>query len=200
MDKLDFIRKHYVRISIFLVLTFGIILFLINYTGVVGNKKILEEIVRIDMISEERNVSVNELSKLNKMTKRDSIANSYVKEMAWLIDHGYGQHSTHSLGYLFNYIQTGRYSPCVPHELEHSILYAVNGDKFMSDKSLETAKKYYAQWYFNEKALYNDNQVKISQLDEASIEVRKIMRSIEAGQVGADIKIEAERIGDLGFC
>ena len=115
-------------------------------TGLIGNQHVLDEIVRLEVLNNKLKLTEKDYTQLMSMAKGDPIAEDLTNDSLWFIQHQIPQHASHSLGDLYRYIQTGNYSVCVPHEIEHIGGYLAFNETDKVQEGLSRVNSYYGEW------------------------------------------------------
>jgi len=104
--------------------------------SIVGSQLVSAEITRISELALDRNLTLEDLSKLRELTKNDKVAVGEFKEMDWLVAHNESDHAAHGMAFLNGYVQTGELTKCVAHEMQHIRLYLKYNDTGMVKDAL----------------------------------------------------------------
>ena len=124
-------------------------LFLISYkleNSVVGNQEILNEIDKLLLPVYNQNVTESSFLKLQKLTEGDAYASDEVSEIIVLANEKEYSHIGHSLGFLYEYVQTGKIPICPGHSLSHYYVFSKHGETDLAIGNLESAKENFGAW------------------------------------------------------
>ena len=144
-------KKYIPYVIVFLIFIILLVYFSLQKPKVIGNADLINEITHIEQLSvidEERNnnLTVRDLQNLEALTKGDEIAEDYVEELKWIVEHNESQHLLHETLYMREYIKTGVDVPCIPHELWHVFIFVKHGDIDYAKKQLKYIEKNYDAW------------------------------------------------------
>jgi len=140
-------RKNKLLVLFLLIVIFSIIfLFNFNKSQVVGNEKIISEINHLLIPLESKTLTENDFSKLKEMVKSDSIASDEVNELILLAKYKEYSHIGHGLGFLYDYIKTGKKPICPGHSLSHYYVFFSHGEIETANSNLEEAKTNFPIW------------------------------------------------------
>lgn len=120
-------------------------------SGVIGNKNIISEIAHIEQLSMmddngNSNLTVQDLQPLQELTQGDKTAQDYATELRWLVAHNESQHLLHTTSFMREYIDTGKDTPCLPHELWHISKYIRYGDLGYAKDEVKSLDEKYSAW------------------------------------------------------
>jgi len=118
----------------------------IRSTGIIGNQRILDEIVRLETLNNKLQLTEGDYSQLLSMVKGDPTAEDLTNDSLWFVQHNIPQHASHALGDLYRYINTGNYSVCIPHEIEHIGGYLKFNETDKVQEGLSRINDYYLEW------------------------------------------------------
>src|SRR5271157_282962 len=142
-------KKYFlIAIPIVLIIIAGLF-FLSNSpkqsSQVVGNQQVLNEIIRLEVLNEKSQLVESDYTNLFSMVQSDPNATDFAHDSLWFIQHNITSHASHELGYLYNYIKSGNYSICIPHEMEHIADYIQYNDTGQISDTLARIHTYYPQ-------------------------------------------------------
>ena len=188
-----------VVLLVFIVL---LALFANQKPSITGNAAIINEISRIERLSVQfedgkSNITSKDLQKLKDLVKGDKIAESYGKEIEWIIMHNESQHILHSTLFMREYIKTGKDIPCVPHELWHIALFAKYGDMGYAKKQAKNIEKGYAAW---ERSIEAQREIYPKSLDQFKQVVREAVLKLKKNDYSEKTLRQLELIGLQGIC
>ena len=120
-------------------------------SSVIGNKDIISEITRIEQLSMmdedgNSNLTVDDLRQLQELIQGDKIAQDYTTELRWLVAHNESQHLLDTTSFMREYIDTGKDTPCLPHELWHISKYIRYGDLDYAKDEVNSLDEKYIAW------------------------------------------------------
>ena len=120
-------------------------------SNVIGNKDIISEITRIEQLSMmdedgNSNLTVDDLRQLQELIQGDKIAQDYTTELRWLVAHNESQHLLDTTSFMREYIDTGKDTPCLPHELWHISKYIRYGDLDYAKDEVNSLDEKYIAW------------------------------------------------------
>jgi len=198
-------KKYLPYIFVFLVFIVLLVLAINKKSSVIGNVAIFEEITKTEQLSVQEenkpsNITSYDLSKLKDLVKGDDIAESYVRELEWLITHNESQHILHSTSFMRDYIKTGKDVSCVPHELWHVSLFAKHGDMDYAKKQAKSVEKSYDAW---EKSVDEKRKAYpqfYKTLDELKKRIQNMLIKLKQNDYSNDTLEELELIGTVGLC
>ncbi|MBS3174425.1 hypothetical protein J4440_00930 [Candidatus Woesearchaeota archaeon] len=105
-----------------------------------------KEADRVNSISLSRELEIEDLKELEKLTKDDEHAKLFLEEAFWLLKNNQSDHANHPISFLVNYIKTGKKEICIPHELIHMKYYIESDEKELINKHLTIIEQYKEQW------------------------------------------------------
>jgi len=139
--------KNWLLILSSLILIFLIVfLFNFNKISVIGNKKIITEINHLLIPTESKTITENDFSKLKGMVKSDSIASDEINELILLAKYKEYSHIGHGLGFLYDYIKTGKKPICPGHSLSHYYVFFGHLEIETAKSNLAEAKSNFPIW------------------------------------------------------
>ena len=120
-------------------------------SNVIGNKDIISEITYIEQLSMmdeggNSNLTVDDLQQLQELIHGDKIAQDYATELRWLVAHNESQHLLDTISFMREYIDTGKDTPCLPHELWHISKYIRYGDLDYAKDEVNSLDEKYIAW------------------------------------------------------
>ena len=120
-------------------------------SNVIGNKDIISEITYIEQLSMmdedgNSNLTVDDLRQLQELIQGDKIAQDYTTELRWLVAHNESQHLLDTTSFMREYIDTGKDTPCLPHELWHISKYIRYGDLDYAKDEVNSLDEKYIAW------------------------------------------------------
>jgi len=132
----------------FLFVVIFLVLFSFNskHKSIVGSKEILNEIDGLLLPVYHQNVAESSFSKLQKLTEGDAYASGEVSEIIALANEKEYSHIGHGLGFLHEYVQTGKISICPGHLLSHYYIFLKHGENNLAIENLESAKENFDIW------------------------------------------------------
>lgn len=198
-------KKYLPYIFVFLVFAILLVLAVSKKSSVIGNAEIFKEITKIEQLSVQdedkpNNVTAQDLSKLKDLVKDDNIAESYVRELEWLITHNESQHILHSTSFMREYIETGKDVPCVPHELWHVSLFVKHGDMDYAKKQAKSVEKSYPAWEKSVEVKRKAYPQFYKSLDELKKRIKDAMVKLRQNDYSSNTLEELELIGTVGLC
>ena len=199
-------KKYLPHIFVFLVFIVLLVLAINKKSSVIENTLVMDEITRIEQLSvveeegQESNITPQDLNKLKELVKEDKIAESYAKELEWLVEHNESQHILHSTSFMRDYIETGKDSPCVPHELWHVSLFAKHGDMDYARQQAKYVEKGYKAW---EESIDKKREAYAQfykSLDELKAMIKEAIAKLKQNDYSEKTLEQLELIGSVGLC
>jgi len=199
-------KKYFPHIFVFLVFIVLLVLAINKKSSVIGNALVIDEITRIEQFSvveeegQKSNITSQDLNKLKELVKEDRIAESYAKELEWLVEHNESQHILHSTSFMRDYIETGKDAPCVPHELWHVSLFVKHGDMEYAKKQAESVEKGYRAW---EKSVDEKRKAYpqfYRSLDQLKAMIKEAIARLKQNDYSDKTLEQLELIGAVGLC
>ena len=145
------INKSYIMIVVAL-LCIGIALAILNTDN---NEAILKEIENMNLISVDRNLTLDDFNKITELTENDAHAQIFLGEARWLIKNGREDHARHPLAFLQKYEATGEKDVCVAHELTHIALYLEKEDIEFAEEHLKVVQENKEKWIASTERKHN---------------------------------------------
>ena len=197
--------KKYFLAFVSLVVIIALVFFYSKKSGIVGNTEIINEITRIEELSFQSeqgasNLTVNDLQKLKNFVKGDETAESYMKEIEWLIAKGQIEHIAHSTSFLKEYVRTGDSTPCLPHELEHIALFIRYGDFRYAKDGIKDIDSIYIKWEKSVDKKSKESPLFYRGLDSLKIMSKDAIKKIKAEDFSNETLDQIELIGNAGIC
>jgi len=189
-------------LSIFIILLAACSL---QKSKVIGNPNVVNEITRIEQLSVmdengNNNITVRDLQVLGALTKGDKIAEDYVEEIKWLVDHNESQHLLHETLYFREYIKTGEDVPCIPHELWHVSLFVKHGDMDYAKSQLKPIEDGYDSWVKNVEAKRKAYPQFYNSLDELEQMSKEAIRKLKQNDYSEKTLEQLDTIGAVAIC
>jgi len=180
-------RIKYLVIIVLLILIAGGIYYFVSNSqqGIIGNKRILDEISRLLTISGQRQLTPYDFYNLEKMVAGDSIAEDYVADGKQFAQYGVTAHIGHSLGGLYTYLQTGKDQVCIPHEVEHLGTFVQVNDFSRTQEILKRYNESFNDWYQNSFEQKKKFPVLYENLDKLVLVLNRTVENYRAGNYQA---------------
>ncbi len=113
-----------------------------NTEKIIGNTSILSEIDKLLLPLSTQNITESDFNKLKDLTKNDGYASSEVNELIILTKYKEYSHIGHGLGFLYEYIKTGKQPICPGHNLAHYYIFKRHDEINLAEENLKEAKEY----------------------------------------------------------
>jgi hypothetical protein len=165
---------------------------------VVGNQQILNEIIRLEVLNEKSQLTESDYTNLLSMVQSDPNATDFAHDSLWFIQHNITSHSSHELGYLYNYIKSGNYSICIPHEMQHIADYMQYNDTGQVNDTLARIHAFYAQWKSDTYQLKTKYPDVYGNLDQMIQNIDSALSKLDAGNY--NVTAEMNFIIQNDFC
>jgi len=197
--------KKYQSALVFLTLIILAVSCSLQKSKVIGNTNVVNEITRVEQLSvmdEEgnNNLTVKDLEKLEASTKGDKIAEDYVTELKWLVEHNESQHLLHETLYMREYIQTGKDVPCIPHELWHISLFVKLGDMDYAKSQLKPIEEGYNVWVRNVEAKRKAYPQFYNSLDNLEQMSKEAIQKLKQNDYSDETLDQLDTIGAVAIC
>jgi hypothetical protein len=198
------IKKYFIFIGIFLALA-AFLLFFFNGKGVVGNQDAMNELTKIEKLSvpdENGNskITLEDLNGLENIVKGDHAAEEHFEELRWLVSHNQSEHIIHSTSFMREYIETGKETPCLPHELWHLSLFIKYGDVEYAEEHFHHLDDEYDEWVKSVEAkreLYPQYYKSLDELEKMS---RESIENLKKKDYSSKTLEQMDLIGQVGLC
>lgn len=173
--------------------------------SIIGNKEMLDEISHIEQLSMpdengSTNITVGDLRNLEALAKGDKISEDYAKEFRWLVEHNESLHLVHTTYLMREYINTGKDTPCIPHELWHVSLYIRHGDIDYAKSQLIPIEDEYPAWAKSageKRKAYPQFYNGLDELEKMSMET---IEKLKHGDYSNETLDELDTIGAVELC
>ncbi len=171
---------------------------------VIGDSELLSEINQVEQLSiyEEgkRNVTVEDVQRLKKLSAKDETALTYAEDIEWLVEKGETLHLKHTLSFMRDYISTGEDIPCLPHELWHISLFAKYGDLEHAREHAAALREEYLAWEESVEQKKKKFPQYYTTLDTLKENIRQVIPKIEQGDYSKETLEKISEIGQAGLC
>ena len=172
---------------------------------ITGNLTIIDEINQIaqrSMEDEEGNINVTlkDLQNLKEIVKGDKIAESYVKELEWLVEHNESQHIMHTTSFMSEYIETGKDILCVPHELWHISLFIKHDNIDYARKQVRYVEKKYKTWENSIEKKRRAYPQFYKSLNDLKVMIKEATAKLKLNDFSNNTLEQLELIGSMSVC
>ncbi|PIN89152.1 hypothetical protein COU57_06510 [Candidatus Pacearchaeota archaeon CG10_big_fil_rev_8_21_14_0_10_32_14] len=133
-------------IVIFILITFFYIVKNHQKTSFKSNQEALDEINNLLGPLEAQNISQNDFLVLKDLVKDDKHASGEIIELIALSDYKEYSHVGHGIGFLYEYLKTGKERNCPGHSLSHYYVYMKHGNYDLASDNLREAKNSVSKW------------------------------------------------------
>ncbi|MEK6947248.1 MAG: hypothetical protein AABX32_06600 [Nanoarchaeota archaeon] len=202
-------KKHICHVAALLIFS---VLLLVSCTpstpkksGVIGNPDLIKEIIHIERLSipddnGNSNLTADDLQRLWELAKDDKTAEDYTTEINWLVAHNQSEHLLHVTSFMREYINTGKDTPCIPHELWHISLYIKYGDLDYAKDEVKSLDEKYNDWVKNVEAkrkVYPQYYTTLADLEQKS---KDAIAKLKQGDYSNETLNQLDLIGEYGVC
>ena len=117
-----------------------------------------------------------------------------------MLDHNETEHIAHTLGFLGEYLATGKESPCTPHELWHATLYIKHGDSEGAEHAIEDALASYPLWVAEAEAKREKFPQFYTHFDAQKEEAAYLIGQLRKGDYTDEAVGRVEALGEIAVC
>ncbi len=114
--------------------------------GVIGNQAVLAEASRVAALVDKKQAKPEDLDRLAELVKDDESASDEMHEITTMVKYGEFVHAGHGLGFIFNYLRTGKEAICPAHELSHYYVFMKHNETEMAKDALKGAQEKLDAW------------------------------------------------------
>ena len=173
----------------------------VKFQKVQNDKKILEEITRLSFLAAEKNLTVQDISDLIFLTRKDKHILSYSDTLDWLIRNNESEHAGHGMAFLSQYIQTGRVEFCIPHEIEHLGLFLEHNDFARVRNQVVLSKENLKSWEEKSDRSKNEYPTYYLNYEQVKSKINLIILDVEnANYSNNGFKDKLKYVRENGVC
>jgi len=172
---------------------------------IINNPRILaqlEPIITLSLMDGQGMVPLkrSDLDALNRSVASDPEASHSLEGLYWMLDHNETEHIAHTLGFLEEYLATGKESPCTPHELWHATLYIKHGDSEGAEHAIEDALASYPLWVAEAEAKREKFPQFYTHFDAQKEEAAYLIGQLRKGNYTDEAVGRIEALGEIAVC
>ena len=172
---------------------------------VVKNQAVLDEITRLEILGQINAtggvaLQTEDLAEIEHLVKDDRVAKEYIDELQLLVDQGEKEHVVHSLGFLRDYVETGKEMPCLPHELWHISLFIELHQMSFVEQKIPALRKEYPLWEQSVDRKRLQYPQYYTTLDTLKAQIQNSIGRLEQKDYGNTTIQELKNIGERGLC
>ena len=109
--------------------------------SIIENNETLNEINRLLLPLASKTITESDFTKLKTLAKSDSYATDELEELTVLTKYKEYSHVGHGLGFLYEYIKTGKEQICPGHNLAHYYVFTKHGENELAQNNLNEARQ-----------------------------------------------------------
>ena len=140
------------------------------------------------------------MDNLEILVKGDKIAEEYFEELRWIVDHNGSQHILHSTSFMREYINTGKETSCLPHELWHLSLFIRHGDIAYAEEHFHQLDDEYEEWAESVEAKREAYPQYYKSFDELKKMSKDSIENLKKKDYSNKTLDQLELIGTIGLC
>ena len=161
---------------------------------------VLQEVLRLEEVSLERNLTKNDLPRLGELIlpSSNSKLQKEFDELNWLLGHKFNQHVAHSLNAMASVLSTGKYV-CPADQLSHVRPYLDFNETQRAADAISEGKETLAEWEANAQSIRQTVPSAYPDLDYLLKIMKDEIRAFDAGDF-AKAKAYGSILEEKGYC
>ncbi len=160
-----------------------------NDSEINAKKTIIDEINRLNSLNSNESIKTGDFLKLEGLLSKDENALDEINEIKVMVKYEEYYHVYHGLGFLTDYIKSGKKTLCPGHSLSHYYVFIRHNETDLANDNFKEAKDVFQKWIPLAKAYAANN--KILNFDNSVLRIQNDINNIYSGNItGSDEEIE----------
>ncbi len=156
------------------------------------------ESLRLQALSEKRDLTVGDLSALDNLTKPDPPLHGEVTEAEWMIAHNFTRHVAHSINAVYWIAKDGQWL-CPADPLSHVGIFLRYNETVMARDALEEGRSSLDPWLAQAQAVREKDPQAYPGLDALAAAIRRVISDMDRDDY-ASAMIDSAYVDQNAFC